>query len=221
MTAAGPFRAAQFEPNAAGPTSEARRNPAAVPPDLTTPNTMPNAADNPAETAAILTGLIRDVPDFPKPGILFKDITPLLESPDGFRTCIAALGERVRAHGVTALVAIESRGFIFGAPLATHLGLPLIVVRKPGKLPRRTESVSYQLEYGEDRLEVHADAIVAGSRYAIIDDVLATGGTAEAVATLIARLGGIVACAAFPIELAFLSGRARLSAPVESLVVFG
>ncbi|MDH4457922.1 MAG: adenine phosphoribosyltransferase [Nevskia sp.] len=169
----------------------------------------------------VLTALIHDVPDFPKPGIVFKDITPLLEDAAGFRTCIEALAARVSPHRPDALVAIESRGFIFGAPLALQLGLPLIVVRKPGKLPRKTESVAYQLEYGEDRLEVHADAIVAGRRYALIDDVLATGGTAEAVIRLIARLGGQMACAAFPLELGFLDGRARLAGTaVESLVCY-
>lgn len=181
---------------------------------------MTVAAQDSIET--VLQSLIRDVPDFPKPGIVFKDITPLLEDAGGFRACIEALAERVSAHQPDALVAIESRGFIFGAPLALHLGLPLIVVRKPGKLPRATESVAYQLEYGEDRLEVHADAIAAGRRYALIDDVLATGGTAEAVISLVTRLGGRMACAAFPLELGFLGGRSRLADTVtESLVVYG
>ena len=170
---------------------------------------------------SVLTSLIRDVPDFPKPGIVFKDITPLLEDAAGFRACIEALAERVARHQPDAVVAIESRGFIFGAPLALYLGLPLIVVRKPGKLPRATESVGYQLEYGEDRLEVHADAIVAGRRYALVDDVLATGGTAAAVISLIGRLGGHMACAAFPLELGFLGGRARLAGTaVDSLVCY-
>lgn len=165
--------------------------------------------------------LIRDVPDFPKPGVGFKDITPLLEDAAGFRACIAALAARIAERKPDALIAIESRGFIFGAPLALQMGLPLIVVRKPGKLPRRTESVAYQLEYGEDRLEVHADAIVAGRRHVIVDDVLATGGTAAAVASLVSRLGGELAGFAFPIELAFLDGRQRLSGvPVDSLVVY-
>lgn len=170
---------------------------------------------------ARIKSLIRDVPDFPKPGILFKDITPLLEDVSGFRMAIEALAAGVRPHRPTALIAIESRGFILGAPLALHMGLPLLLVRKPGKLPRRTESVAYQLEYGEDRLEVHADAILAGGRYAIIDDVLATGGTAAAVVALVKRLGGRLACCAFLIELGFLNGRPRLEpAPVESLIVY-
>lgn len=175
------------------------------------------------ETAeALLRALIHDVPDFPKPGIVFKDITPLLQDPSGFRLAIDTLGQQLRRHQPEAVVAIESRGFIFGAPLALHLGLPLILVRKPGKLPRRTEAQAYQLEYGEDRLEVHADAIVPGGRYAVVDDVLATGGTAEAVAALIERLGGIVAAQGFIIELGFLGGRSRLGATrVESLVRYG
>lgn len=168
-----------------------------------------------------MNALIRDVADFPKPGVVFKDITPLLEDAAGFRACITALAARVSKHRPDALIAIESRGFIFGAPLAMQMGLPLIVVRKPGKLPRRTESVAYQLEYGEDRLEVHADAIVAGRRYVIVDDVLATGGTAAAVASLITRLGGQLVACAFPIELAFLAGRSRLDGvPVDSLVTY-
>jgi len=171
--------------------------------------------------AADIQALIRDVPDFPKPGILFKDITPLLENVAGFRSAVTILATRVQPHRPTALVAIESRGFILGAPLALHMGLPLIIVRKPGKLPRATESVSYQLEYGTDSLHVHADAIQLGGRYAIVDDVLATGGTAAAVASLVERLGGTLACHAFLIELGFLDGRSRLGAsPVESLVTY-
>lgn len=168
-----------------------------------------------------IEALIRDVPDFPKPGILFKDITPLLENAPLFRAAIELLAAGVARHAPTALVAIESRGFIFGAPLALHMGLPLVLVRKPGKLPRRIESVAYQLEYGEDRLEVHADAVQAYGRYAIVDDVLATGGTASAVSSLLHRLGGTVACHAFLIELGFLAGRERLgTAPVEALVAY-
>lgn len=172
-----------------------------------------------ASVESVLQSLIRDVPDFPKPGIVFKDITPLLEDAAGFRACIDSLAERVSAHRPDALVAIESRGFIFGAPLALHLGLPLIVVRKPGKLPRATESVAYQLEYGEDRLEVHADAILAGRRYALVDDVLATGGTAAAARLLVERLGATLVGFGFLIELAFLDGRAALGdARVERLL---
>lgn len=172
-------------------------------------------------TQPTIESLIRDVPDFPKPGIIFKDITPLLEHAGAFRGAIERLGSAVLAHAPEALVAIESRGFIFGAPLALHLGLPLVLVRKPGKLPRQTETIAYQLEYGEDRLEVHADAVRPGGRYAIVDDVLATGGTAAAVGALLTRLGGQVACHAFLIELGFLAGRTRLGdAPIEALVAY-
>ena len=172
-------------------------------------------------TPADLRSLIRDVPDFPKAGIVFKDITPLLENAAGFREAITGMAARIGQHAPTALVAIESRGFILGAPLALQMGLPLIIVRKPGKLPRATESVSYQLEYGLDTLHVHADAITPGGRYAVVDDVLATGGTAAAVSQLIERLGGTLACHGFLIELGFLDGRSRLgSGPVESLVSY-
>ncbi len=182
------------------------------------------ATAKPADREAVeslLRSLILDVADFPKPGVGFKDITPLLEHAAGFRACIEALAADAAARRPDALIAIEARGFIFGAPLAMQMGLPLIVVRKPGKLPRRTESVAYQLEYGEDRLEVHADAIVAGRRHVLVDDVLATGGTAAAVASLVTRLGGVLAGCTFPIELAFLDGCSRLSGvPVDSLVSY-
>lgn len=172
-------------------------------------------------TAADIRSLIRDVPDFPKPGIIFKDITPLLENAAAFRAAIEAMAARVGAHRPDALIAIESRGFILGAPLAMVMGLPLIIVRKPGKLPRATESVSYQLEYGLDTLQVHADAVRPGGRYAIVDDVLATGGTAAAVGELVGRLGGAVACLGFLLELEFLGGRSRVGgSPVESLVSY-
>lgn len=175
----------------------------------------------PELNAADIRSLIRDVPDFPKPGIVFKDITPLLENVTGFRAAITLMAARLQTHAPQALVAIESRGFILGAPLALHMGLPLVIVRKPGKLPRATESVSYQLEYGLDTLHMHADALQPGGRYAVVDDVLATGGTAAAVGSLIERLGAHVACQAFLIELGFLEGRGRLGAsPVESLVTY-
>lgn len=170
---------------------------------------------------AELRAAIRDVPDFPKPGILFKDITPLLAEPRAFRSIIERLAERVEAHGAEGLVAIESRGFLFGSALAVRLGLPLQLVRKPGKLPYETVSVSYQLEYGSDRVEIHVDAIEPGRSYAVVDDLVATGGTAAAAADLIEMQRGRVACYAFVIELGFLRGRDRLGArPVESLIEF-
>ena len=166
-----------------------------------------------------ISSFVRDVPDFPKPGIVFRDITPLLADGAAFTSAIAQLAALIAPHRVQGLVAIESRGFIFGAALAQRLGLPLLPVRKPGKLPRRTLSVDYQLEYGSDRVEMHADDVIAGARYAVIDDVIATGGTAAAAAELVEKLGGVVACCAFLIELDFLKGRERLGRrSVESLL---
>jgi adenine phosphoribosyltransferase len=161
-------------------------------------------------TPADIKAFIVDVPDFPKPGIVFKDITPLLESPAAFRAAIEQLAQRCEELQADAILAIESRGFIFGAALAQRLHLPLELVRKRGKLPRRSLSVSYALEYGVDHLEIHADALRPGGRYLIVDDVIATGGTAAAVAELVARQGGAVAAYVFLIELTFLSGRAKL-----------
>ena len=168
-----------------------------------------------------IQALIKDVPDFPKPGIVFKDITPLLAHPQGFGTTIALLAERVAGLDVEAILAIESRGFIFGAALAQRLNLPLQLVRKRGKLPREALSIRYELEYGFDHLEVHTDAIHAGGTYLIVDDLIATGGTAAAVAKLIERQGGNVAACLFVVELAFLAGRQRLTPhPVISLMRF-
>ncbi len=169
----------------------------------------------------LLRSFIRDVPDFPKPGVMFKDITPMLANPEAFDTCIDLLAERVSAHGADGIVAIESRGFIFGAPLAIKLGVPLQLVRKPGKLPFKKVSVSYDLEYGSDRVELHVDAIRDGGNYAVVDDLIATGGTASAAAELIELQKGRVACCAFVIELSFLEGVKRLGArPIESLLKY-
>ena len=158
---------------------------------------------------ALITRLIRDVPDFPKPGILFKDITPLIGDGAGFRLVTDMLAERVAAVKPDKLVGIESRGFIFGAALAERLGVGLAPVRKPGKLPWKAARETYSLEYGTDSLEMHEDA-VAGQRVVIIDDLLATGGTAAATARLVERQGGTVAAFAFVVELTFLGGRERL-----------
>jgi adenine phosphoribosyltransferase len=172
-------------------------------------------------TIAELSAAIRDVPDFPRPGILFKDITPLLSDPRAFHTIVEMLAERVQGRGAQGIVAIESRGFLFGAALATRLSLPLQLVRKPGKLPYQTVSVSYELEYGSDRVEIHVDAIEAGAAYAVVDDLIATGGTAAAASQLVEMQRGKVACCAFVIELGFLNGRARLGQrPVETLLSF-
>ncbi len=169
----------------------------------------------------LIKNRIRDVPDFPKPGILFKDITPLLADATAFSVCIDLLAERLQAHKAEALVGIESRGFIFGAALAVRMGLPLELVRKPGKLPYKTHGLSYDLEYGSDRIEIHIDAIRDGVRYAVVDDLIATGGTASATAELIELHRGKVACCAFVIELGFLEGRKRLGdRPIESLLTY-
>ena len=164
---------------------------------------------------------VREVPDFPKPGILFYDITTLLADPAAFGAAVDVLTERLRPHAVDGIVAIESRGFLFGAPLALRLGVPLEIVRKPGKLPYRTVGLSYDLEYGTDRIEMHVDAIHKGRRYAVVDDLLATGGTAAAAARLVENQGGEVACCVFVIELGFLGGAAKLGGrKVEALLTY-
>jgi adenine phosphoribosyltransferase len=153
---------------------------------------------------------IRHVPDFPKPGILFYDITTLLKDPGGFRDAIDALASPFQGQGVEVVAGIESRGFIFAAALADRLGTGFVPVRKKGKLPAATVDVSYDLEYGSDTLELHADAVAPGQRVLIVDDLLATGGTARATAALVRKLGGEVLALAFLVELTFLDGRAKL-----------
>lgn len=157
-----------------------------------------------------LRATLRDVPDFPKPGILFKDITPVLADGELFRLTTDAMAEPWRAAGITHVVGIESRGFILGAPVAQRLGAGFVPVRKPGKLPYRRERIEYALEYGADALEVHADACDGAARVLIVDDVLATGGTAGAAARLLAQLGAPVAGFAFLLELTLLDGGSRL-----------
>ena len=154
--------------------------------------------------------LITAVPDFPKPGILFRDITPLLASPEGFRDSITLLEERSAHLSPTHIVGAESRGFLFGLPLAQSLGVPFIPARKPGKLPREVASQSYSLEYGEDALEVHAEDLPQGARVLFVDDLLATGGTARACVQLIEGLGATVVGCLFLIELEGLNGREQL-----------
>lgn len=167
-----------------------------------------------------IRSLIKDVPDFPKPGIVFKDITPLLADARAFGAIIDHLAAKSASLRADGILAIESRGFIFGAALADRVDLPLHLVRKRGKLPRATVSVEYALEYGTDHVEVHADAIAKGGRYLIVDDVIATGGTAAAVAKLIAGQGGSVAACLFVLELGFLDGRSRLDGvAVDSMFV--
>src|SRR5437899_13033673 len=152
---------------------------------------------------------IRDIPDFPKPGIVFKDITPLLADSVAFRATVGRFVEHYRGR-VDVVLGIESRGFIMGAAVAYGLGTGLALVRKPGKLPHQTYAARYELEYGSDTLEIHHDAIGAGHRVLIVDDLLATGGTASAAVELVKRCGGEVLACAFVIELAYLGGRRRL-----------
>jgi adenine phosphoribosyltransferase len=166
-----------------------------------------------------LRELIRDVPDFPRRGVVFKDITPLLLDPTGLAECVRRLAARVDRPG--AVVAIESRGFIFGTALALHWGVPFVPARKFGKLPGRTVREVYSLEYGEDTLEIHTDALATGERVVIVDDLLATGGTAAATARLVAQLGAVVSAALFVIELRGLGGREKLAPHrVEALIDF-
>ncbi|MCW2478501.1 adenine phosphoribosyltransferase [Candidatus Symbiopectobacterium sp. NZEC135] len=164
-----------------------------------------------AQQSELIKNSIKSIPDYPKPGILFRDVTSLLEAPVAYATSIEMLANRFRDTGVTKVVGTEARGFLFGAPVALALGVGFVPVRKPGKLPRPTISESYELEYGTDSLEIHTDAISAGDKVLVIDDLLATGGTLEATVKLIRRLGGEVTDAAFIINLFDLGGEQRLN----------
>ncbi len=180
---------------------------------MTAPATSPDAFD--------LRPWIRDIPDFPKPGILYKDITPLLGDPGAFGAVIDQLAARYQGTKIDAVAAAEARGFIFGAPLALRLGVGFVPIRKPGKLPAKKVALEYQLEYGTDTLEVHSDAVSAGSRVLLLDDVLATGGTMRACCDLLSGVRAEVVGCAFVIELSFLGGRQRLAPyPTESLLIF-
>lgn len=162
---------------------------------------------------------IRDIADFPEPGIVFKDITPLVQDPASLRDCIKALSDPFRASDITAVAGMEARGFIFGSLVAWELGLGFIPLRKPGKLPYDVQSVDYSLEYGNASLEAHIDAIKPGDKILLIDDVLATGGTAKASCELVEKLGGEVIACAFVMELDFLHGRQQLQGyPLHSLI---
>lgn len=168
-----------------------------------------------------LKKLIREVPDFPKPGINFYDITTLLLDPTGLEETIDALTEACRGLNIETVIGVESRGFIFGAPLAYQLGVGFIPVRKPKKLPSDTVSVSYELEYGTDTLEMHKDAVGEGHNVLIVDDLLATGGTARAVVDLVEGVGGKVSALLFVVELTFLNGRAKFAGHnVKSLISY-
>jgi adenine phosphoribosyltransferase len=173
------------------------------------------------DRAAILRGLVRDIPDFPKKGILFKDITPLLASPRGFAIVLDAFAEEFVGRHIDAIVGIESRGFIFGAALAARLNCSFVPVRKPGKLPAAVDRVTYELEYGEGALEMHKGSIQEENKVLVVDDLLATGGTAFAAAQLVRKQGGHVVDYAFVIELSFLGGREKLlPIPCASLLTY-
>jgi adenine phosphoribosyltransferase len=169
----------------------------------------------------ILKRKIRDIPDFPKPGVVFKDITPLLADSQTFRAALDLLGDRYRDRGIQVVVGIEARGFIIGSALAYKLGAGHVLIRKAGKLPFRTHRAVYQLEYGTDTLEIHEDALEAGTRVLIADDVLATGGTVGAAVDLVNKLGGEIVEIAFLLELTFLKGREKLADyPLFSLIQY-
>lgn len=169
--------------------------------------------------AADLRKMIREVPDFPTPGITFYDVSTLFRSAEALRTAVDRLVERYRGEKIDGIAGIEARGFVPAAAVAHGLGVGLVLVRKPGKLPWETESEEYTLEYGKNRIEIHRDAVSAGQRILVVDDLLATGGTAAAAGRLIGRLGGIVEGYAFLVELGFLEGRKQLEpANVFSLV---
>ena len=171
---------------------------------------------------------IRDVPDFPQAGVVFKDLTPLLAHPQAFAAAVKAIAGPFEVAGITKVVGIEARGFILAAPVAITLGAGFVPVRKKGKLPWRTEVAFYDLEYGSDSLEIHDDAVTSGDRVLVVDDVIATGGTATATVELVRRLGGEVVGLGFLVELGFLGGRARMleravidADAVTALVTYG
>ena len=163
---------------------------------------------------------IRTIEDFPKPGILFYDISTLLAHPDAWRTTVKRLGEAIAIHEPEVLVGIESRGFLVAAPLALELGLGFVMLRKQGKLPGKTIPYTYDLEYGSDTIEIQADAVEAGQRVVILDDLLATGGTMQASAELLQEMGADVRGAACIIELSFLEGRSRVKIPITTLISY-
>lgn len=168
-----------------------------------------------------LAACIRDIPDFPKPGIIFKDITTLLGDPAALEASVQQLAEPYRGQEIDFVAAVESRGFIFGSCIARELKAGFVPIRKPGKLPAETISVSYDLEYGTDSVEVHKDAIKPGEKVLLVDDLLATGGTMEAACRLVGELGGTIVGIAFLIELTFLEGRAKLEGhPVYSVLEY-
>lgn len=162
---------------------------------------------------------VRDIPDFPKPGIIFKDITTVIKDKDAFKHVIDFFTEKLKDKKIDYIAGIESRGFIFAGPIAYNLDAGVVIIRKPGKLPADTVSVTYDLEYGTDTIEVHKDAVEAGKRVVIIDDLLATGGTAAAACKLIEKIGGNVVAIGFMIDLTFLNGKAKLPEGLEVITM--
>jgi adenine phosphoribosyltransferase len=185
------------------------------------PRTVPRSAPQEFEPLRYVRGLIREIPDFPQPGVLFKDITPLIADPKAFHIVLDAIAHHFVGERVDAVVGVESRGFIFGGALAARLNASFVPVRKPGKLPYRTDKVSYSLEYGEAELEMHRDSLKEGAAVLVVDDLLATGGTAAAAGELVHRQGAFVVAYAFVIELCGLGGRERLlPTPATSIVKY-
>jgi adenine phosphoribosyltransferase len=185
------------------------------------PKVAPRIAPQEVDPLRYVRGLIREIPDFPQPGILFRDITPLLADPKAFHIVLDAIAHHFVGERVDAVVGVESRGFIFGGALAARLNASFVPVRKPGKLPYRTDKVSYSLEYGEAELEMHRDSLREGSAVLVVDDLLATGGTAAAAGDLVHRQGAFVVAYAFVIELCGLGGRERLlPVPATSIIQF-
>ncbi|MGC8555437.1 MAG: adenine phosphoribosyltransferase [Conexivisphaera sp.] len=172
-----------------------------------------------SDPSTFLRNYIRDIPDYPVKGVIFRDLTPLFRDAVAFRTAVNGLADRLRDLGADVVAGIEARGFIVGAPIALALGTGFVPLRKPGKLPWRKRSKSYQLEYGSESIEIHEDAISRGQRVIVVDDLLATGGTASAAAKLVEEVGGVVAGIGFLVELRYLNGREKLRGyRVESLV---
>ena len=185
------------------------------------PKLIPRAAQQELEPLRYVRGLIREIPDFPQPGILFRDITPLLADPKAFHIVLDAIAHHFVGERVDAVVGVESRGFIFGGALAARLNASFVPVRKPGKLPYKTDRIAYALEYGEAELEMHRDSRREGSAVLVVDDLLATGGTAAAAGELVHRQGAFVVAYAFVIELCSLGGRDRLlPTPATSIVKY-
>ncbi len=187
---------------------------------MTKCKTKPKISHKGGDMEMLVKGHIRDIVDFPKPGIIFKDITPILQNHEVFGRIIDTWTERYEKERIDVVAGIESRGFLFGTPLAHRLKAAFVPIRKQGKLPYKTINISYDLEYGSSTIEMHEDAIKKGQRVVIIDDLLATGGTAQAACQLIEKQGGHVVECAFVVELAFLNGRKKIKAPIYTLVKY-